>query len=479
MLLHELICEDYKTAAVKFNAVADPTQVQQVIAQYRQLVNRNQVQGQERNIDYWAKQGWEKFSQFVQSKSSTPTVTQIKRKQAAGKSIILSENDKWLIVIPLDHDASCYHGRNTEWCTARPNRGHFDHYFLDNEVVLIYCLDKQTGNKWAIAMHKNLSIAEYEYFDKNDISIDSREFQQQTGLDPKKLIEMVPHSDTRIADVRQQRKDLIALVKTRFQEWEDRDTFLRDMDLERLLAQTKLPRHCTTYIKVVGIRHGPQEYTGAVAQTIIWAAVNQDGQDGSIIRYIKNPSEAVQLAAVKHARYGDAIKYIENPSEAVQLAAVNENADSIRFIENPSEAAQIATVEQDGYAIRFLKDPSEAVQMAAVNRNGMVIHYIKNPSEAVQMAAVKQDGNTIRYIENPSEAVQLAAVKLDGSDIEYIKNPSEIVQMIAVKQNASVIKYIRNPTEAVQLAAIKQYAGNIYHIQNPTPKAIELASSKK
>ena len=57
MLLRELICEDYKTAAVKFNAVADPNQVQQVIAQYRQLVNKNQVQGNERNIDWWAGQG--------------------------------------------------------------------------------------------------------------------------------------------------------------------------------------------------------------------------------------------------------------------------------------------------------------------------------------------------------------------------------------------------------------------------------------
>ena len=39
--------------------------------------------------------------------------------------------------------------------------------------------------------------------------------------------------------------------------------------------------------------------------------------------YIKNPSEAVQLAAV--SEYGPAIKYIKNPSEKVQLAAVNQN----------------------------------------------------------------------------------------------------------------------------------------------------------
>jgi len=38
--------------------------------------------------------------------------------------------------------------------------------------------------------------------------------------------------------------------------------------------------------------------------------------------------------------WGDAIDYIDNPSEAVQLAAVKQNIYSIKYIKNPSEAVK-------------------------------------------------------------------------------------------------------------------------------------------
>ena len=473
MRFYELILvEDYKTAAVKFNAVADPNQVQKAIAQYRQLVNKNQVQGNERNIDYWAKQGWDKFSQFVQSKSSTPTTTQIKRKKSVGESITLFENDRWLVVIPLNHDASCYHGRNTQWCTARPHAGHFDHYFLDREIVLIYCLDKTSGEKWAIAAHKNLDKA--EYFDKNDTSINAQQFQQQTGLDPKKLIAMIPHNDTRITTARQNRKELLALLKTRMAAWEEQRTFNRDIELEKLLAQAKSSGQCIEYITQVGKRHGPQEYTGIIGESIIWAAVNSDSD---VLEYIKNPKEVLQLAAVN--KNGNAIQYIKNPSEAVQLAAVNRNGDAIKVIKTPSEAVQLAAVKGGGGSIRFIENPSEAVQLAAVKRNGYAIHYIKNPSEAVQLAAVNKIGMAIKYIKNPSEEMQLAAVNRNGNAIQYIKNPSEAVQLAAVKRNGLVIQYLyfNNPSEAVQLAAVEQNDEAIYHIKNVKPRVMALAQN--
>jgi hypothetical protein len=472
MLIRELICEDYKTAAVKFNAVADPAEVQQVIAQYRQLVNKNQVQGNERNIDYWAGQGWDKFSQFVQSKSATPTTTQIKRKKSVGESITLFENNRWLVVIPLTHDASCYHGRNTKWCTARPHAGSFDKYFLDRETVLIYCLDKTSGEKWAIATHKNLD--KVEYFNKDDKSIDAKQFQKQTGFNPKKLIAMVSHNETRITTARQNRKELLALLKTRMSAWKEQGTFNRDIELEKLLAQVKSSELCFEYITQVGKRHGPQDYTGIIGQSIIWSAVKQYS---SAIQYIKNPSEAVQLAAVK--QNGEAIQYIKNPSEAVQLAAVKSNGGAIQFINNPSEEMQLAAVKRNDEAIKYIKNPSEAVQLAAVEHDGYIINYIKNPSEAVQLAAVNQNGRAIYYINDPSEAVQLAAIKRYGLEIQYIKNPSEAVQLAAVKKNGLTIYYINDPSEAVQLAAVNQNSEAIKYIKNPTPRVLALARSKR
>jgi len=108
--------------------------------------------------------------------------------------------------------------------------------------------------------------------------------------------------------------------------------------------------------------------------------------DGNLIKNIKNPSEAVQLEAVKQNVY--ALKYIVEkgiePSEQVQLAAVKRSIQAIEYIKNPSEAVQLEAVKEDGYAIDYIKNPSEAVQLEAIKQNIKLYRYIKNPTEAVK-----------------------------------------------------------------------------------------------
>ena len=59
----------------------------------------------------------------------------------------------------------------------------------------------------------------------------------------------------------------------------------------------------------------------------------------------------------------------------------------IQCIKNPSEAVQLAAVNKNGKAIRFIENPSEVVQLAAVNKNSCAIYCIKNPTISVQMMA--------------------------------------------------------------------------------------------
>ena len=61
---------------------------------------------------------------------------------------------------------------------------------------------------------------------------------------------------------------------------------------------------------------------------------------GNTIKYIKNPTEKVQLEAVRWSKL--AIKYIiknigGNPSEKVQLEAVKRDVNAIKHFKNPSE----------------------------------------------------------------------------------------------------------------------------------------------
>jgi len=195
---------------------------------------------------------------------------------------------------------------------------------------------------------------------------------------------------------------------------------------------------------------------------------------GNMIKRIENPSEEMQLAAVKEDIY--AIRYILEkgikPSKEVQLAAVKRWGGAIEYILKSgiklSEEVQLAAVKENGNIIKHILEsgikPSEEVQLAAVRESGEAIRYIDNPIEEVQLAAVRERGSAIKYIENPSEEMQMVAIKESEMNIENIKNPTEKVQLITVVKNASTIADIKDPSEAVLFAAVKKYGRVIKYI---------------
>ena len=175
------IVEGYREAEQEFAKSADINQVKKLIDAYRSLVDRNQAQGPERNIDHWRKQGWDTFSRFVQAKSQERSKTQVKRVRGiTTQQITLRDDADWLIVIPLDKDTSCFHGRGTDWCTTKAQDRYFEQYFYDNEIVLIYCIKKSTGGMWAIADDEIEN--QVEFFDQNNDPLSRDDFFRQTGL---------------------------------------------------------------------------------------------------------------------------------------------------------------------------------------------------------------------------------------------------------------------------------------------------------
>jgi len=55
---------------------------------------------------------------------------------------VVYEDDRFTVVTPQTHKASCYYGAGTKWCTASMNgSSHFDNYNVDGK--LFYILDKK------------------------------------------------------------------------------------------------------------------------------------------------------------------------------------------------------------------------------------------------------------------------------------------------------------------------------------------------
>jgi hypothetical protein len=79
-------------------------------------------------------------------------------------------------------------------------------------------------------------------------------------------------------------------------------------------------------------------------------------------------------------------------NEAEQLDDVSYDGCAIEHIKNPSEVVQLAAVKQTGLAMyHIIKKgivPSEAVQLAAVNQSLWALSFIKSPSQVVIKAAL-------------------------------------------------------------------------------------------
>lgn len=268
---------------------------------------------------------------------------------------------------------------------------------------------------------------------------------------------------------------------------------------------------------------------------------------------LDSATEAEQLSSVEH--YCDNIKYIRNPSEAVSLAAVSQCPDTIAYIPNnlitskiksvvlkhlvgssndyvkfylfnilkkknldwieldviektlkarehpvyrdikeaertlpplstASEADQIEGVRRNVSNIVYIPRPSEAVQLAAAETSGRALDFIIKekikPSEAVQLAAINRDCWSIQYLLRngivPSEKVQLAAIERDADVLQELVGHditlSEKVQLAAINKSGRLIKFIPKPSEDVQIAAFNNEPNSFRFVKNDaiTPK---------
>jgi len=162
----------------------------------------------------------------------------------------------------------------------------------------------------------------------------------------------------------------------------------------------------------------------------------------------KNPS-LIQFLNIKKIPEHIQIKLIQNDTGRITSYG-KYYCPIITYIPNPTEKVQLLAIKKDPSSIEYIKNPTEEMQLLAVKQNYKAIKYIKDPTEKAQLLVIEKGPSLIKYITNPTEKVQLLAIKENPFSIKYIKNPSEKVQLLAVKTNYYVDKHIKNPTEKVK-----------------------------
>ena len=442
MRFYEILLEDYKTSAKKYVASGiDADNVTTMLSKFRQIQPRISDINL-KNIDWWASnRTFKQLADYVNNFEGIPTKSQMGKK--TGRSHNLLENDQWLIVVPLDKDASCFHGKTTDWCTTKPFQNYYESYFYSNEITLIYCIQKKNGSKWAIAANKKY-LDNTEYFDVNDNPLDKDEFENQTKLNVDDILSIALGKKVQ-TEVEQSRTDYATAIK-RIDELLRviEKTNTQNQEIESLLWFTKDTDRLKAYMQNVG----PASYNKNLE---VFAANTID----NAITMIKNPSEKIQLISASKDGW-TTLTYLfetfgeDNVSDTVKLACIKNFPSIISKVTKQSEEMKRMAVESGLTRLNYLKEPvSDELKLIALNKDGRAIRYIDNPTEEMQLLAVKEYGTYIDEILRkgikPSERVLLASVQhYDADDV--------IEQMVKYKIKISddVLKAALSGSDAVR-----------------------------
>jgi hypothetical protein len=112
--------------------------------------------------------------------------------------------------------------------------------------------------------------------------------------------------------------------------------------------------------------------------------------------------------------------------------AVSEIGMTIEYITNPSEKVQLAAIKKNIYAFKVIKFPCAAVIDYVLNFNSNYLRFIDNPTKEQVWTAVRKNGYAISHVPNPSYELQLAAIQVACDSIRYVKYPHPEIMTLAI-----------------------------------------------
>ena len=117
------------------------------------------------------------YKSFEELDSALLPIKQKQKEKELEKQVEkIYEDDKFIVIKPQTHQASCKYGANTKWCTTAQSDTHFKQYTSGNQL-LFYIIDKKnskSGNYSKVAVHFATSGKE-SWWDTQDTAMSERE----------------------------------------------------------------------------------------------------------------------------------------------------------------------------------------------------------------------------------------------------------------------------------------------------------------
>lgn len=164
--------------------------VNELVNDFEDLVKRNQIE----NKDIYSYGSYEEIEKAVKEGKAKITESQVKKNE----TIILYEDDNYLLVRPKSIRSSKVYGATTKWCTAS-DRADYEQYFYNytRNGILIYFINKKENPQenvyGKIAFHNDLSNGSTKItaWDVKDSQIQSNLFEVIGQHIPLKIYEII------------------------------------------------------------------------------------------------------------------------------------------------------------------------------------------------------------------------------------------------------------------------------------------------
>jgi hypothetical protein len=169
-----IITSDFKTVEKKFLDQGIPKEeVKEYLGAFRELRNKHRIHKEnEKNIDFWGKQEWDDFKNFVDDLRTTKSISEERKLQKMAGAELLAENKLWSVYHITTHAASQIYGAGTKWCITEKSPSSWNNYSKVNNVYFIISKVRDAKNPWyKIALLVDTEGTE-TYWDSLDNSYD-------------------------------------------------------------------------------------------------------------------------------------------------------------------------------------------------------------------------------------------------------------------------------------------------------------------
>jgi hypothetical protein len=108
------------------------------LEKFKSLRDRNQLEGDDRDIDSWGKKSWEEFKDFMDSQSQNTSKTAQKKLARTEGAKQVFEDDNWVVYHITSYEASKLYGSGTKWCiSARDDMSNWRRYNRDSHFYFL------------------------------------------------------------------------------------------------------------------------------------------------------------------------------------------------------------------------------------------------------------------------------------------------------------------------------------------------------